>query len=294
MRDATDRRGGGPGPARTTPHPPRGCRPRAPAAAAVCRVERELRRSEFVDWESLVELGESFPGSYFSSESDDLVDLARTTRSRGPRGPRFADEEHSLTEANAEFSTKTRSAGLPGPIGGPFRDPRAEGSRLGHFPGRSGTSIFMDENNDGAGFQDKQRRFHDEAGLFEPVPTKKASQGLTEFVGVLELESVRLGGRVGGRVLCRRDWTEHGAMSSAPSINLDPRSAHADTPDEKSTVDGAGLPLAGAGGAAQRHRLGPAARSRPTASPPRRGSAPSRGGTPARAGSGPTATPAGP
>ncbi|EJK56058.1 hypothetical protein THAOC_24125 [Thalassiosira oceanica] len=46
--------------------------------------ERELRRSVFVDWESLVELGESFPGSYFSSHSEDLcrlVGLARTTRS---------------------------------------------------------------------------------------------------------------------------------------------------------------------------------------------------------------------
>ncbi|EJK70952.1 hypothetical protein THAOC_07649, partial [Thalassiosira oceanica] len=37
------------------------------------------------------------------------------------------------TEAAVKFSMKSRFAGLPGPFRGPFRDPRAGGSRMGHL-----------------------------------------------------------------------------------------------------------------------------------------------------------------
>ncbi|EJK50722.1 hypothetical protein THAOC_30188, partial [Thalassiosira oceanica] len=103
-------------------------------AASREREQRELRRSEFVDRESPVELEETIPGSYVSSKSEDLVGLARTTRFEVRRGSRLADKGRSLTltEAAGKFSTKARFAGLPGPFRGPFRDPRAGGFRMGH------------------------------------------------------------------------------------------------------------------------------------------------------------------
>ncbi|EJK76916.1 hypothetical protein THAOC_01292, partial [Thalassiosira oceanica] len=74
--------------------------------------------------------------------------------SRVLRGPRFADKGHFLTEIKAKFSTIARFRGLPGQFGRPFRDPRAEGFRMGHLVSRSGTSpCFMVEqkNDDDAG-----------------------------------------------------------------------------------------------------------------------------------------------
>ncbi|EJK53417.1 hypothetical protein THAOC_27156 [Thalassiosira oceanica] len=62
-------------------------------------------------------------------------------------GSRFEDRRAFLTEAAVKFSTIDRFRGLPGPSGGPSRAPPAKGVRWSHFPGRSGTSIFMVEKN---------------------------------------------------------------------------------------------------------------------------------------------------
>ncbi|EJK52407.1 hypothetical protein THAOC_28317, partial [Thalassiosira oceanica] len=50
----------------------------------------------------------------------------------------FAGLGAFLTEAKAE---PARFAGLPGPLEGPFRDPRAEGFPTGHFPNDRTSSI---------------------------------------------------------------------------------------------------------------------------------------------------------
>ncbi|EJK56590.1 hypothetical protein THAOC_23495, partial [Thalassiosira oceanica] len=55
------------------------------------------------------------------------------TIERVRRGSRFADKGTFLTEAAVKFSTNDSFGGLPGPFLGPFRDPRAEGFRMGHL-----------------------------------------------------------------------------------------------------------------------------------------------------------------
>ncbi|EJK51082.1 hypothetical protein THAOC_29782 [Thalassiosira oceanica] len=65
---------------------------------------------EFADWQPLVDLGESSPGSYFSSHSDDLVEIDAHGRVLPIEGP-------FLTEAKAEFRRLPALQALPGRSG---------------------------------------------------------------------------------------------------------------------------------------------------------------------------------
>ncbi|EJK62343.1 hypothetical protein THAOC_17049 [Thalassiosira oceanica] len=173
------------------------------AAASWRREQRELRRSEFVDYQILVELVETIPGSYFSSNSEIPSRVRPATRFEA-----FCRrKEHFPTEAEAEFSTNDSFGGLPGPFGGPFRDPRAEGSRWSHFPGRSGIGqlrssssfILASSKNDGAGLSylwaSRAPRFPSQdknsTPIFLRARGRKKSGSSSTSLGASELDGLR-------------------------------------------------------------------------------------------------------
>ncbi|EJK70992.1 hypothetical protein THAOC_07606, partial [Thalassiosira oceanica] len=73
---------------------------------------------EFLDWQPLVELDESSPGSYFSDDSDDLVEFGSSDPTTRP--PRFAEKGAFLTEAPGRFSTNARFQGPSRAVRGPI------------------------------------------------------------------------------------------------------------------------------------------------------------------------------